>query len=137
MSTGNRKARVPWAELQRARDEYIESKYLPMQVVLRQYYHLRQGDVDSILRHWVRRQAAGMVPLRFKKVTKVIPQRNGDGIDMGSSDEDEDLQNNDGDSGHSGEEANLGQSLGNAAGNSNGVGPLLKRDGPVLMPLKF
>jgi hypothetical protein len=79
-----------------------------------------------------------MVPFYFKKVTKAIPQRNGDGVDMGSSDEDEDLQNNDdGGSDHSGEEANLGQSLGNAAGNSNGVGSLLKRDGPVLMSLKF
>src|SRR5437879_5363705 len=121
MSTGNRKARVPWAELQRARDEYIEPKYLPMQVVLWQYYHLRQGDVNSILRHWVRRQAASMVPFRFKKVTKAIPQRNGDGVNMGSSDEDEDLQNNDSGSNHSGEETNLGQSLGNAAGNSNEV----------------
>ena len=79
-----------------------------------------------------------MVPFYFKKVTKALPQRNGDGVDMGSSNEDEDLQNND-DSGsdHLGEEANLGQSLGNAAGNSNGVGSLLKRDGPVLMSLKF
>ena len=137
MSTGNRKARVPWAELQRAREEYILSKYLPTQVVLKQYYHLRQIDVNSILRHWVRRQAAGMVPLYFKKVTKAIPQRSGDGFDTGSSDEDEDLQSNDSGSNHSGEEANLGQSLGNAAGNSNGVGSLLKRDRPVLMPLKF
>ena len=137
MSTGNRKARVPWAELQRARDEYIKPKYLPMQVVLRQYYHLCQGDVNSILRHWVWRQAAGMVPFHFKKVTKAIPQRNGDGVDMGSSDEDEDLQNNDSGSNHSGEEANLGQSLGNAAGNSNGVGSLLKHDVLVLMSLKF
>ena len=78
-----------------------------------------------------------MVPLRFKRVTKAIPQRNGDGIDMGSSNEDEDLQNNDGDSSHLGEEANLDQSLGNAAVNLNGVGPLLKRNGLMLMPLKF
>jgi hypothetical protein len=32
-----------------------------------------------------------MVPFCFKKVTKAIPQRNGDGVDMGSSDKDEDL----------------------------------------------
>jgi hypothetical protein len=108
-----------------------------MQVILQQYYHLCQGDVNSILRHWVRRQATGMVLFCFKKVTKAIPQRNGDGVNMGSSDKDEDLQNNDGGSNHSGEKANLGQSLGNAAGNSNGVGSLLKRDVPVLMSLKF
>jgi hypothetical protein len=108
-----------------------------MQVVLRQYYHLCQGDVNSILWHWVWRQATGMVPFHFKKVTKAIPQRNGDGVDMGSSDEDEDLQNNNGGSNHLGEEANLGQSPGNAARNSNGVGLLLKHDVPVLMSLKF
>jgi hypothetical protein len=108
-----------------------------MQVVLRQYYHLCQGDINSILRHWVQRQAAGMVLFRFKKVTKAIPQRNSDGVDMGSSDEDEDLQNNDSSSNHSGEEANLGQSPGNAARNSNGVGSLLKCDVLVLMSLKF
>ena len=137
MSTGNRKARVPWAELQRARGEYISSKYLPMQVSLRQYYHLRQGDVDSILRHWVRRQAAGMVPFCFKKVTKATPQGSGNGAGMESSGEDEGLQSGDSGSDHSGEEDNLGQTLGNTAGNSNEVGSLLKRDGPVLMSLKF
>ena len=137
MSTGNRKARVPWAELQRAREEYIAPKYLPTQVVLKQYYHLRQRDVNSILRHWVQRQAAGMVLFSFKKATKATPQGSGDGINTGSSDEDEDLQSSDDSSNHLGEEANLGQSLGNAGRNSNGVGSLLKRDRPVLMPLKF
>ena len=78
-----------------------------------------------------------MVLFYFKKATKATPQRSGDGVDMGSSDEDEDLHSIDGGSNHSGEEANLGQSLGNAAGNSNGVGSLLKHDRPVLMPLKF
>jgi len=78
-----------------------------------------------------------MVPFSFKKATKATPQGSGDGVDTGSSDEDEDLQSSDNGSNHSGEEANLGQSLGNAAGNSNGVGSLLKRDRPVLMPLKF
>jgi hypothetical protein len=50
-----------------------------------------------------------MVLFYFKKVTKAIPQRNGDGVNMGSSNKDKDLQNNDdGSSNHSGEEANLG-----------------------------
>jgi hypothetical protein len=78
-----------------------------------------------------------MVPFDFKKVTKAICQRNSDDADMGSSDKDENLQNSDSGSSHSGEKANLGQSLGNATGNSNGVGLLLKHDGPVLMSLKF
>jgi hypothetical protein len=85
----------------------------------------------------VQRQAAGMVLFRFKKVTKAIPQRNSDGVDMRSSNKDEDLQNNDGGSNHSGEEANLSQSPGNTAGNLNGVGLLLKCDVLVLMSLKF
>jgi hypothetical protein len=91
ISISNRKARVPWAELQRAWDKYIAPKYLPMQVTIKQYYHLRQKDVNSILQHWVQRQATGMVPFDFKKVTKAIHQRNSDDANMGSSNKDEDL----------------------------------------------
>ena len=78
-----------------------------MQVTLRQYYHLHQGDVNSILRHWVWRQAASMVPFCFKKVTKATPQGSGNGVDTESSDKDEGLQSVDSGSDHSGEEDNL------------------------------
>ena len=57
-------------ELERSRGEYIEPKYLPKQVVLKQYYHLRQKDVSDILKHWTRRQAMGKVPLRSMKVVR-------------------------------------------------------------------
>ena len=61
------KRRVPWTELEKAQDEYINPKYLPKQVALKQYYHLRQKDVNNILEHWTMRQAAGRAPLHFRK----------------------------------------------------------------------
>ena len=52
--------------------DYIDSKYLPEQVSLKQYYHLVQEDVNALLEHWTRRQAASEVPLSFKKVAKTV-----------------------------------------------------------------
>src|SRR5229473_1810042 len=63
-----------WTEIQRDRDSYIKPKYLPEGVVLKQYYHLHREDVDSILEHWVRRQAAGKVPFCFRKMANAIQQ---------------------------------------------------------------
>jgi hypothetical protein len=78
------KRRVPWSQLQQSRDDYIESKYLPEGVTLKQYYHLCKTDVELILEHWTERQAAGMVPLRFKKAATDIRKN------TRTSDEDED-----------------------------------------------
>ena len=68
------KQRVPWTELEKARDEYIDPKYLPKQVALKQYYHLRQKDINNILEHWTTRQAAGRAPLCFRKEVGSEPQ---------------------------------------------------------------
>jgi hypothetical protein len=70
IATGKGKVRVPWKELQRDRNSYIKPKYLPKEVTLQQYYHLRQEDVQSILKHWTRRQAAGKAPFRFREAVK-------------------------------------------------------------------
>jgi hypothetical protein len=92
ISTGAGNRRVPYAELQRARGDYIKPKYLPKKVTLKQYYHLRQDDVNAILDHWTKRQADGEVPqlpLSFKKEAKAIQQKkrtseeNGSDAEMG------------------------------------------------------
>ena len=57
-------------QLQRRRVDYIKPKYLPKGITLRQYYHLSRDEVDAILKHWTRRQAAGKVPFRFRKVAR-------------------------------------------------------------------
>lgn len=65
------KIRVPWSKLERAREEYIEDRYMPEDdVVLKQYYHLVKDDVNAMLKHWTERQADGKLPLRFKHVPK-------------------------------------------------------------------
>ena len=53
--------------LKRAQNNYIKDKYLPMNITLEQYYHLRQDDVNAMLKHWMERQAASEVPFQFKK----------------------------------------------------------------------
>jgi hypothetical protein len=70
MSNAAGKGRIPWTKLQSNPREFIKPKYLPKQVVLRQYYHLRRDEVDALLKHWTRRQTAGKVPLRFRKEVK-------------------------------------------------------------------
>jgi len=52
MSASTGKGRVPWTELQRDQDEYIEPEYLPENVTLKQFHHLYQKDVNTILGHW-------------------------------------------------------------------------------------
>ena len=138
---------VPWTELQRAQRDYVKPKYLPKRVTLKQYYHFCQKDVDAILKHWTRRQAAGKVPFCFKKAVKAIQknkrpsdeEENDADTDMGPGEESQDPQEDDGgqawweralqgDDGSYGstERAHPGQSLGNAAENSSRVGWLLK-----------
>ncbi|KAN0121378.1 hypothetical protein V8E52_003274 [Russula decolorans] len=127
ISTGVGNGKVPYAELQRAQGDYIKPKYLPKKVTLKQYYHLRQDDVNAILDHWTKRQADGKVPLSFKKEAKAIQQKkctseeNSSDAEMGEEAE--------GDLNDSTEEAHPGQSLGNAAKNPSGRLPRPPDDG--------
>ena len=75
ISTDSGKGRVPWTKLQNNQLDYIEPEYLPKDVTLRQYYHIRRQDVNAILKHWAQRQAAGKVPFAFKKVGKAKNNR--------------------------------------------------------------
>jgi hypothetical protein len=146
ISIGTPKGRVPWAEIQRAQGDYIKQKYLPEEVTLRQYYHLRRKDVDAILEHWAKRQAAGKLPFRFKKAAKAILQNkraskaNDVTTDMEPGEAaEEDLQGGgdcqawgdevsqgDGGSNGSTEQARPGQSLGDATENASRVGWLME-----------
>jgi len=156
MSTSTGKGRVPWAELQRAWGDYIEAKYLPKDVALKQYNHLRQEDVNTILKHWMWRKADSEVPFLFKKAVKAICQNvymsdgNSSDSDAEQSEEEQDLQNSNGswaqgdgqlqgDSGSdpSTEHAHPGQSLDNAAKSLNRVSWQLKYDWQALTSLKF
>jgi hypothetical protein len=112
--------------LKKARNNYIEDKYLPENVTLEQYYHLRQDDVNAMLKHWTERQAAGEVPFRFKKEVAALvaaarknnrtPEENDadsdSGLDVGTNSPNE--------------RALPGQGLGNAADNPSNVGWSLK-----------
>jgi hypothetical protein len=72
ITTNATNGRVPWSKLDKHRQEYIKSEYLPEEnIELKQYYHLLQGDIDLMLKHWVERQAAGKIPLKFRKAAIV------------------------------------------------------------------
>jgi ATP-dependent helicase YprA (DUF1998 family) len=146
ISIGKGKGRVPWAKLKRAQNDYIEEKYLPKNVSLEQYYHLRQDDVNTMLKHWTERQAAGEVPFQFKKKVKAArknkrtPEENDAdadtesgkeaGEDLQSSDESQERGNGEfrgeGGSNSSNEHPLPGRGLGNAAENPSRVGWFLK-----------
>src|SRR6266702_546093 len=66
ISVGGGKGRIPWARLKEAPGDFILSKYLPASVMLTQYHHIRQEDVNALLKHWTQRQAAGKIPFHFK-----------------------------------------------------------------------
>jgi len=70
MSASIGKGRVPWTELQRDWDEYIEPEYLPENITLKQFHHLRQEDVNAILGRWAQRKADSKVPFHFRKAAK-------------------------------------------------------------------
>lgn len=49
-------------------NEYISSKYLPEDIRFNNPSHMSKSDVARILFHWRKRQAAGKVPLKFRRV---------------------------------------------------------------------
>ena len=113
-------------------------------MTLKQYHHLRKEDVNTLLEYWFERQAAGKLPLRFRKSARksASEEENGSNADMGLPEEAEErLHGNDDShaqvngmlqagsgSNCSAEQANSGQSLGNAAENPR-VSLLLKDGG--------
>ncbi|KAH9035450.1 hypothetical protein EDB83DRAFT_2318750 [Lactarius deliciosus] len=64
------KRTVPWAKLREAQGNWIAAEYLPEGVTLMQYHHICLDDANSLLKHWIQRQAAGKIPFCFKKVDK-------------------------------------------------------------------
>jgi hypothetical protein len=134
MSTGAGKGRVPWTELERARDDYIEPEYLPKQVALKQYYHIRQDEANAMIDHWTQRQAAGKVPLRFKKVVKATRQNNGTSEE---NDADEDPNMGSGDEAENDRQGNYGSQVGGhgvSQGDSSRNGPGQSHDSTVENP---
>lgn len=140
-SIGKGKGRIPWANLKRAQDDFIDPKYLPKNLILEQFHHLRQDDVNAMLNHWTERQAAGEVPFQFKKVNaarknkRTLEESDADtdtesgeeaGEDPQSGDDNQERGNGDfqgqGSSNSSNEHALPGQGLGNATENPGRVG---------------
>ncbi|KAF8263489.1 hypothetical protein EI94DRAFT_1876171 [Lactarius quietus] len=74
MASGGGKGRIPWTWLRQAQGDYVLQEHLPAGVTLTQYHHIRLGDANALLQHWMTRQAAGLIPFRFKKVANTTQQ---------------------------------------------------------------
>ncbi|KAN0139582.1 hypothetical protein V8E53_002611 [Lactarius tabidus] len=68
IAAGGSRGRVPWSQLQESRGEYINPKYLLEGITLAQFHHIHLKDINSLLQHWMQRQASREIPFRF--VTK-------------------------------------------------------------------
>ncbi|KAH9020903.1 hypothetical protein EDB85DRAFT_2152752 [Lactarius pseudohatsudake] len=77
IAAGGGKRRVPWAKLREAQGDWIAAEYLPEGVTLMQYHHIRLDNANSLLKHWIQRQAAGEIPFHFKKLDKVDQHHGG------------------------------------------------------------
>ena len=75
MSIGKEKGRVPWSKLGKDQLNYIEAKYLPENLTLKEVHHLCREEADAILKHWTRRQAADEVSFTFR-TPRPIQQNN-------------------------------------------------------------
>ncbi|KAF8266975.1 hypothetical protein EI94DRAFT_1802293 [Lactarius quietus] len=74
MASGGGKGRIPWTQLCQAQGDYVLQEHLPAGVTLTQYHHIRLGDANALLQHWMTRQAAGLIPFCFKKVANTAQQ---------------------------------------------------------------
>lgn len=123
-----------------AQGDYINPKYLPEAMILQQYHHLRQDEVEALLKHWSQRQAAGKAPFRFRKTGKAARQKkramegSDSDADTRPNEEEADLQGDNGCQAQGtgplqpgGNSDRSEQSLRNTAENTNGVGWLLKQ----------
>jgi hypothetical protein len=90
ISSGKRRGRVPWTQLQKAQVDYIEPEYLPEHITLKKYYHLFQENMNAMLEHWTWRQAVGKVPFCFRKVAKAV-RENVDALEENDADANSDM----------------------------------------------
>jgi hypothetical protein len=140
ISTGGN-GKVPWTALGKSQVDYIKGKYLPKGLTLKQYYHLRQEDIDAILKHCEKRQAASKVPFSFKEAIKdawknkrtsektdanagMSPSEETEGdlqYDQASQVSENEAPEGDGSSDSPPEQAFPGRSMGNAADDPNRV----------------
>ena len=56
--------------MKEAQGDFILPKYLPDGITLTQYHHICLDDANDLLQHWMQRQAAGEIPLKFKNNIK-------------------------------------------------------------------
>ena len=119
----------------------MKPKYMPKKVTLQQYYHLRQEDVEAILKHWTLRQAAGKALFRFRKTVlqkEHTLHGNDSDANMGPNEEEADPEDHNASQtqedgppqqggSSEGSEQPPGQSLGNAGENLTMVSRLLKQ----------
>ena len=57
---------IPWGDIQRNQNQYIDAEYLPEGVTIQDPSKLIVRDIDCLVTHWQERVDAGMTALAFK-----------------------------------------------------------------------
>ena len=65
--TKNRRATVPWIQLMTDQDDFIDKKYIPTTITLKDPSKLKQSEVMMILNHWNNRISANKVGFKFRR----------------------------------------------------------------------
>jgi hypothetical protein len=132
-----KKGRIPWAKIENSRDDYIDPKFLPEGITLKQFHHLRVKDATSILEHWMNRRAKGKTPFRFKEMDKSARRERANSDGGGAGGQQEELPKKvqeaqaQGKNDDSSESINANKGCGDASGSSSSVSWLPKRVGGV------
>jgi hypothetical protein len=81
--------------MEKSQDDYINPKYLPEGITLKQFHHLKAEDATSILAHWMKRRDKGKVPFRFKKIDKATQRKQANSDSGGACSREEELPEED------------------------------------------
>jgi hypothetical protein len=111
------KRRIPWTALKDAQDAFIDREYLPDNVTLSQFHHIRRDDANTILQHWTNRQDAGKLPFRFK-ILKAAWSGKQASADIGSSNQENEGPQDD----HEVQENGNGENEGDNNASDKGLG---------------
>lgn len=67
-TTNNKRVKVPWGQITNSPDKYIDAKFRPTTVIIREPWRMQVLDLRLLLAFWQTRQKAGQPVLRFAYV---------------------------------------------------------------------
>jgi hypothetical protein len=66
--TQNNKISVPWGAISRDADRYLDTEYIPPNILIGEISKMKSADLHRCLGFWIDRQKEGKISFRFKNV---------------------------------------------------------------------